>query len=415
MTKDIQTVLDKLKDLTSALDKVKENGYSDKDQNIFHILKLQTNELAHSAFIAWILSSEYAKISGINVVEKFLGLLYDYIPSKYGEIVNNKTVKSNAEILNYKSKDEFLNSIQVKNHGYKVETEYVIKNKENRIDVLLVFGDTVIVIENKIDTAVHDNQLDRYINEVNSSIYGKYKNKIFVYLSPRAATGELPMNIGGDEEYNDRYCIMDYNAIYELVNAIKVNNKLIRDYKKMLEKDILLNNNDIRAQCKDVRRKYAELLDLIMNYNDNIQDVLEYVKGSFEAKGMRLFSAKKSNGKQVSFDFYSEKLKDFYNYQKDNNGQYVKTNAGYYHCGTDGGNVLCVWHLVPDEVYKNKSQLQKFPKSKKLVTLLTWDERDKEFDKSGNCICDNDKLCKKTIDDRLAECMKNIQEFEKEL
>lgn len=410
MDKKIQTVLDELEKLTVELDNIKEIKNSDKDQNIFHILKLQKNELAHSAFIAWILSPTFFQT---NVVKKFLELLYDYSPSKYGEIVNNKTVKSNAEILNYKNKDEFLNSIQFKN-GYKVETECVIKNKENRIDILLVFDNTVIVIENKIDTAVHENQLARYIDEVDNSKYSNYKNKIFVYLSPRTATGELPMNIGGDEEYNDKYCILDYNTIYELVNAIKGNNKLIRDYKTMLEKDILLNNSDIRAKCKDVRSRYAELLDLIMNYNDNIQDVLEYVKEFFVNNGMKLFSAKKSNGKQVSFDFYSENLENFYRY-KQVNGKYSKRDAGYYHCGTDGGNVLCVWHLVPDDVYKSKPQLQKFPKSKKLVTLLTWDERDKEFDISGNCICDNEKLCKKTIDDRLDECMKNIEDFENEL
>lgn len=186
----------------------------------------------------------------------------------------------------------------------------------------------------------------------------------------------------------------------------------------MLEVEILMNNNDVRAKCKDIRRMYAHELELVMGYNDNIHEVLDYAKQWAIDNGMHIFQPQKTSGEQVSFDFYSDKLKNFYGYGANKKGEIVKSHAGYYHCGTDGGNVLCIWHLAQDAAADKKQILSKnnHPMSYKLVTLLTWDERAKEFVKDANCNCaDSHVLCKKTIDEKLNHCLKKIQALEAEL
>lgn len=99
-----------------------------------NIFKFASKELSQDAFLCWL-------INGINtedeksqkISKKFIKMIID----KIGE----------TKLQNY-----------IKNEEYKIE----IKQQYNNIDILLRIGEYYIIIEDKIKTAEHDNQIYKY-------------------------------------------------------------------------------------------------------------------------------------------------------------------------------------------------------------------------------------------------------------
>ena len=132
--------------------------------NIFDVLKISKTEIRHSNMIAWLL----------NPHENH-GLNDSFIKNLVSRIVKNKNY-GNANPLELMVED--FSSVQI--------------NREwENIDLLCVSNNFVIVIENKIDSGEHDNQLEIYRKKIET----RYKklSKIFLYLTP---DGLLP----SDEE-----------------------------------------------------------------------------------------------------------------------------------------------------------------------------------------------------------------------
>lgn len=303
MSTDIIQALDKLQKRLKNISKIE-----DKKINIFTAVGMAKQEVKHSFFFAWLLDPESPhklQDEGISVLSKFFDRIYDYVPKKCGEIINGKRVKQNNQVLNFNSKSELLNLLQSK---VVVKTEQVIVNEDSRIDILIDLPDTetVVVIENKVETQSHDNQLCRYQWEVDgsNSKFKDYKNKIYVYLSP---LGEVPINLGGDGEYNENYCVFDYREICKIVEEIKneLSNKkanakikfILEDYIDMCNTNIFHENPEAFELCRKIMAddELRSAYETLVSYNNTpVEDkVLTYccreILKNENAVGKRMF------------------------------------------------------------------------------------------------------------------------------
>lgn len=201
-----------------------------KEPNIFKILKLEGNEIRHSNFLAWLLDPRGNHGLGSNLVKSVLreaGL----------DNIDNLTCD-----------------------------DAVVEREKDYID-LLVYSPKekwCLVIENKTWTKDHGHQLNRYAKDV--KYYFSGYQPLFVYLTP---AGEEPT-----QETDDTWKCVGYKYIKDelqrVLEDIRIDNKqknYIEDYLKLLEDDLLMENDKTRRDlCIDLYKKHKEAIDMINGY-----------------------------------------------------------------------------------------------------------------------------------------------------
>ena len=127
---------------------------------------------------------------------------------------------------------EFKNIFINKFLNINTTEDFTIKREEEHIDLLLESNNNIIVIENKIDSHLHDNQLTKYTNYIRE----EYSNKTPYYfiLMPRVSgitKSEIKENGGSN------YKIIYYDELYKLLEATEYKNNL--KYKEFLYNEFL--------------------------------------------------------------------------------------------------------------------------------------------------------------------------------
>ncbi len=271
-----------LEALRADLEKIQACEY--KGINIFNAVGMQTQEVKHSAFMAWLLDTKAQH--GLNnlFLKKFTEMLFTH-PNRNDPEPN---LKSNADILaetgiTADTVSGFINAPDI-----KVDTERVIIHPESRIDIFLSSQSAkkLMVIENKVFTSTHDEQLTRYKREVDEyRAWDDYK-KIYVYLTP---LGDHPYELKPEGMiYNADYCVFSYIGILNIINEIKKDlpkdknslklKFLMEDYVEMVDANILNTSSELRALCNEIRRKHKDALEILMNYTDIVDTVIVYCK-----------------------------------------------------------------------------------------------------------------------------------------
>lgn len=296
-----------------------------EDINLFNAVGMATQEIKHSAFLVWLLDSTKPHKLGNIILNKIIERLYIYHSKQFGEI----NPKQNSEIINAVAIDKKSLIALTDVNSYDVMAE-VVTNEDKRIDILLNIRETqtVIVIENKIFTKSHDDQLINYQNYIESisSGFNGYKNKIYIYLSPK---GELPINFGGDENYNDKWCVFDYEQVFEVIKEILSELKegrytqlvrerrkklifLLEDYAKMLKTNVLMENSDLLSECKKILddKEMREAFELLTLYSHTATEdkVIFFVRAYLDAV--------QDNSKQQRY-FFTKQMQDFFELRKE--------------------------------------------------------------------------------------------------
>ena len=178
--------------------------------NIFEILRISKTEIRHSNFLSWLLNPKSSHGLGDVFLKRFLREIFssDKV-SNIDQIEVNKLDLSNVQI----------------------------RREWKNIDLLIIFDDIVICIENKIYSKEHSNQLERYKNIVEKEF--PKQRKSFVYLTPFG----IP-----SENEPETYVFISYQSIvdsidriidiYEdsMINSVK---NYINDYSTILKREIL--------------------------------------------------------------------------------------------------------------------------------------------------------------------------------
>lgn len=276
-----QCTIDEAKDCLNALAKelTKVKEISRKKQNIFSAVGMQTQEVKHSNFMAWLFDPSNPHELGNDFLCRFLKKL-----TAYENQWKSKGVNSNCKILEKEGFgvwDEFKSFYN--DPKLKVITEKTILGNDRRMDIYIESraAKTVLVIENKVFTSTHDEQLQAYEDKLKH--FGGGWRKILVYLTPK---GDIPTD---DGKYNPRWCIISYYSILQIMKEMLEAHKiafrkkrsvrvklLMEDYIDMVNSEILDNNPELYALCKKIRKDHAKALDILMHYSDNVNDVYEF-------------------------------------------------------------------------------------------------------------------------------------------
>jgi len=224
-----------------------------KEPNIFRALSITRNELRHSNFIAYILNPNENHGLGDIVLKKVLRDIFSDDKSEERSLVD-------VDYLNL--------------------TTVEIRREWKNIDILIILENDVFIIENKVDTIDHSNQLKRY-KEIAENMF-KERKKHFVYLTP---FGTDPADVDSREVYIN----YSYAQIAEILNSIlelyknNISEKVffyLSDYLITIKRGLLMNDplNDLALK---VYNAHKDAFDFIFN---NIPDPSSILYPFFETE-----------------------------------------------------------------------------------------------------------------------------------
>jgi len=211
--------------------------------NIFDCLRLTRAEIRHSNFLGWLLNPQ--ETHGLN----------DYFLKEFLKTIltEKKRIENAPSVFDIDIWD--MTGVEVKR-----EYEY--------IDLLIIDENNkfVFMIENKIDTCQHDNQLNKYACTVDRD-YPDYK-KLYIYLKPEFEEVEKP------------FFFVSYKFVLDTINKLidykrdKMNEEIImaiRHYKEIIERDIM-DKSDMKKICRSIYKNHKKAIDLINKYNSDLSD-----------------------------------------------------------------------------------------------------------------------------------------------
>lgn len=168
-----------------------------------NMFKYATKELSQDAFICWL-------INYINTDEEE----YKSVAKDFIELIANKI--NNEKLKEY-----------IKNNDYKVEIKHQYKN----IDVLLKIGEFYIIIEDKIKTNEHGDQINKYYYSLLKSIRDEreVKGEFYIFTCYFKIYDEYKSK---DKSVN---AIINRIDIINFLEKIKNRNLYMEDYYKYLK------------------------------------------------------------------------------------------------------------------------------------------------------------------------------------
>ena len=300
-------ILQRLDDLCAELDKIK--SIENTKANIFDAVGMERQEVKHSAFIAWLLDPSKPHGIGNRFLAEFCRRLF--VSDSVSIQQRNLNALALGGVRSIDDLSSFINDTKL-----EVFRERVLVDSESRIDIYIESKSTktAIVIENKVFTDNHDDQLYRYIEQLDS--YSKVNHdlierKIFVYLTP---LGTPPDDRQEHNETHDMYCLFGYKTILGIIERVKryCNEQrvlfLMEDHVAMVKKNILKEDEKVRAKCREIYRAYEKEIELLMRYNsNNANDVIKYCKEKLIESLQAVVTFKDSD---KYFEFYTPAMEE---------------------------------------------------------------------------------------------------------
>ncbi len=174
------------------------------DKTLFEMLAIADQERIHTQIIAWLVNPEYFALSATNqskLIESLFGLSI--------------------------SPDEILK--------VKIITEL------NSLDFILIHGNDLIVVENKLKSKQGKGQLERY-----NTVIDMLKKKYNLTRAPIKFFLTFSGEISNDENWN---CI-DYQVVRDAINSLDCDNSYINDYLSLLNRLISSREAFLRNHTK---------------------------------------------------------------------------------------------------------------------------------------------------------------------
>lgn len=215
--------------------------------NLFDILKITRTEIRHSNMLSWLLNPNENHGLGDSVLRGFV----QYVVISFSE---------DADVF-----DTLLMDL----HDFLIQREW------HNIDVLAVSAEAkfILCIENKIDSAEHDNQLNRY-RKILEETYPGYK-KMYIYLSPEGTEAS-------DSEY---WCSMSYTDVLRILESARKKVKLLPDAELLIDNYIeiirrnIVGDERLAKICAEIYAKHQKALDLIFeNKPDRASAIADIIR-----------------------------------------------------------------------------------------------------------------------------------------
>ncbi len=143
-----------------------------------------------------------------------------------------------------------------------------VRREWQRIDILLLDEDheLAVIVENKIGSGEHSDQLQRYYRTVEEHHPGW--RILAVYLTP-----------GGETPSHESYLPVGYGLVCEVIDDLAESQAsvvspdlktLMIHYTDMLRRNVL-SNSDVARLCRQIYQKHKKALDLIYEHRPNVK------------------------------------------------------------------------------------------------------------------------------------------------
>lgn len=178
------------------------------NKTLFEMLAIADQERIHTQIIAWLLTPEHFALSEINqskLIESLFGL--SIYPDEISKV--------------------------------KIITEL------NSLDFVLIHGNDLIVVENKLKSKQGEDQLSRY-NKVIDNFRAEYKERYNLNNEPRKFFLTFSGEISNDTNWN---CI-DYQAVRDAISDLDNTNTYINDYLSLLNRLISSRDKFLKDHTK---------------------------------------------------------------------------------------------------------------------------------------------------------------------
>ena len=146
--------------------------------------------------------------------------------------------------------------------------EVQIKREWNYIDLLIVHGDFVVAIENKVESDEHSDQLARYEQTVEAHFTDR--KKVYIYLTPdgrEARESKFYINIGYVVIAELLTTLLEHPPV-GLAQAVRL---YVTDYVNNLYQQIMTDSN-LTELAKRIYRNHRELFEFVEQHRPNEWD-----------------------------------------------------------------------------------------------------------------------------------------------
>lgn len=237
------------------------------DFNPFVAMRWTRQELRHSAFLRWFLDP--AESHGLGAYP-----LRNFLKAAVGSGDGGAATPTLVDV-----------------DGWSLTTTRAFAEWE-QIDVLLRNDEDgfVVVVENKVDTTEHSQQLLRY-RELIEAEFPSHEH-LFVYLNP-----------AGDQPSDDAYVAMSYSLLADLVDKVVERRGtqtsedvigFLRYYSEMVRRHIV-EDSEVQELCRRIYDNHRQALDLIFEYRpDRAQEISNLLQKLAEAHGAVMDQSSKS-------------------------------------------------------------------------------------------------------------------------
>ena len=228
--------------------------------NIFEAIGVVRQELRHSDFLAFLLDPQENHGLGDAFIKR---LLQQVLMLLQQVLMSTPDVSAPVTPIELSLWD--LGRMEVQREWNYIDI--FLLDEQNRL---------AIIIENKVDTGEHSDQLQRYYEIVQQHYLG-YKT-IGLYLTPT-----------GDEPSHEAYLPLSYGLVCEVLDGIADSQlsvlntdlqTLITHYTGMLRRHIV-GDSEIARLSRQIYRKHQRAIDLIYEHRPDVQAEIRTILDSF--------------------------------------------------------------------------------------------------------------------------------------
>jgi PD-(D/E)XK nuclease superfamily len=246
-----------------------------REPNIFRALGIERQEIRHSNFFAYLLDPR--ENHGLRDI-----ILRKFLRDIFADDRAQRRTLFDADLLDY--------------HQVEVRREWM------NIDILIDLPEDVIIVENKVDSGEHTNQLKRYKATVDRDF--KSKRKHFVFLTPFGSDAT-------EREDQGIYINYSYLQIANIItNILKLYNESISDkiclylsdYLTTIKRELLMNDklNDLAAK---IYKAHKPAFDFILaNRPDPASVLYPFFETELRTRGFEIGSKNKGYVRFTSKD-----------------------------------------------------------------------------------------------------------------